>query len=427
MHTSASSLLRMIRRTPVPTPATPRVLGVDDFALRRSHRYGTILVDLERHQPIALLADRSADTLADWLRTHPGVEIIVRDRSTEYTRGATEGAPTAIQIADRWHVLQNLREAVERVLQRHHTALGQLPLRISPNAGALLCNPKPRRLRSVTASEQMRSDNSRIQRLARYQAVQALQAEGVSQREIARRLGMSRVTVRRFTSANTFPERALRQPRDSILDPYLAYLQRRWAAGCSNGSQLWRDIRTQGYAGAQRHVLRWVQRQRTSPAQTGPKAQVRANAIEPSEQTPLAVPLHTSHVRLAAARQLVGLFIRDAHTLGADDRRVLMRLLQDPQMADMYTLIQEFQSMVRTRHGPDLSDWLTACTASGLPDLQSFAAGLQRDEAAIRNALTESWSTGPVEGHINRLKMIKRQMYGRASLDLLQQRVLYAA
>jgi transposase len=112
-------------------------------------------------------------------------------------------------------------------------------------------------------------------------------------------------------------------------------------------------------------------------------------------------------VRLAAARQLVGLFIRDAHTLGADDRRVLMRLLQDPQMADMSTLIQEFQSMVRTRHGPDLSDWLTACTASGLPDLQTFAAGLQRDEAAIRNALTESWSTGPVEGHINRLKMIK--------------------
>jgi transposase len=249
MPISAASCLRIVRRTPLPLAATPRVLGVDDFALRRGRTYATILVDLEQRRPVDLLPDRTAATLATWLRQHPGVEVIVRDRSTEYTRGAIAGAPTAIQVADRWHLLHNLREAVERVLNRHHAQLRQLPVADSPPLPAA-AHLRPRRIRPVTASEQARQDVSRSQRFARYEAVRQLAAEGVPLREIARQLRLSRTTVRLFAMAETFPERATRRRSASILDPYHAYLHQRWAEGCTNGSQLWREIRAQGDGGA---------------------------------------------------------------------------------------------------------------------------------------------------------------------------------
>jgi len=245
MPISAASCVRIIRQTPLPPAATPRVLGVDDFALRRRQSYATILVDLEQRRPVDLLPDRTADTLATWLRQHPGVEVIARDRSTEYTRGAGTGAPSATQVADRWHLLHNLREAVERVLHRHYTHLRQLPVADPPPTPAL-AQSRPRRIRPVTTSEQARQDVSRSQRRARYDAVRQLAADGVAHREIARRLHLSRTTVRLFATAETFPERAPRRWRASILDPYHAYLHQRWADGCTNGSQLWRELRAQG-------------------------------------------------------------------------------------------------------------------------------------------------------------------------------------
>ncbi|HEX2243663.1 MAG TPA: ISL3 family transposase [Gammaproteobacteria bacterium] len=428
MPISAASCLRIVRRTTLPPATTPRVLGVDDFALRRGRTYATILVDLEQRRPVDLLPDRTADTLATWLRQHPGVEVIARDRSTEYTRGAIEGAPTAIQVADRWHLLQNLREAVERVLHRNHAHLRQLPV-ADPAPLPPAATIRPRRIRPVTASEQARQDASRSQRLARYAAVRQLAADGVAQREIARQVHLSRTTVRLFATAETFPERATRRRRTSILDRYHSYLQQRWAEGCSNGSQLWREIRAQGYPGARRHVLRWIQQQRVVPAPTGPTAKRHSRSA--SSGAPLTTqgkPKPTDQIAaLPAPRQLAWTFLRTPSELNAEEQATLTRVQQDPHMMRVYALAQQFQQMVRTRQAAQLSSWLDACATSGVPDLQTFAASLGREDAAIRHALTEPWSTGPVEGHITRVKLVKRQMFGRANFDLLRQRVLNAA
>ena len=215
----------------------------------------------------------------------------------------------------------------------------------------------------------------------------------------------------------------------SSLDPYHAYLHQRWAEGCTNGSQLWREIRAQDYGGGHRHVLRWLAQHRVVPAPTGPTAKRQRWS------TPSGAPLTTQGTTtttdgtaaLPAPRHVAWTFVRPPDELNAAEQAVLTRVQQDPQMRGVYTLAQQFQEMVRTRQAAHLSNWLAACATSGVADLQTFAAALSREEAAIRHALTEPWSTGPVEGHITRVKLVKRQMFGRANFDLLRQRVLYAA
>lgn len=423
-ETSADTLLRIVRGTPLPEALTPRVLGVDDWAQAKGRTYGTILVDLERHRTIDLLPDRRAETLSAWLKAHPGIEIITRDRSGEYARGIAEGAPEAGQVADRWHLLRNLREALERLLGRYPTQLSRLPAAESIGTRGSP-QQRPRRLRAVTESERLCQQASRARRQQRYEAVRALAAEGISERQIGHRLGIARGTVRRFLQAEAFPERALRQPMPSILNPFTAYLQKRWEAGCTNASQLWRELCERGYAGTRRQVARWAQHRRTEDAPTTPRKYLQVHdaasefqeGIDPSPQVP----------RLPAPRQLVWLLLRRPGELTDKQRETVERLRQEPKVVAASDLAQQFQAMIRSRAPEGLDDWLAKCAGSELPDLRSFAEGLARDRRAVLGALTEPWSNGQVEGQITRLKLMKRQMYGRAKLDLLRKRVLYAA
>jgi transposase len=390
------------------------VLGVDDWALRRGQKYGTILVDLERHQPVDLLLDRTAETLATWLRAHPGVELISRDRSPEYSRGASEGAPQAHQVADRWHLLKNLREALERLLSRLRTELEHLPL--PANAPPPTAVPRPA-LDSQKPSRQVALQANRERRYARYQAVRALLEQGVPQLQIAHQLGMARRTVRTFAQADTFPERALPPPVKSILDPYLPYLHRRLVEGCSNSSQLWRELQTQGYGGSRAQVASWVQSYRTHPSPSTPQRYL----ADPSPKPLKAAPLPSL---LPAPRQLVWYLLRSTDDLTPEEKRVFAQIRLHPQVDSAYRLSRQFQRMVRDHCADNLSAWLQACLDSAIPDLRTFAASLQREEPSIRLALSTAWSNGPVEGFVNRLKLIKRSMYGRANFDLLRLRVL---
>jgi transposase len=254
MPTSPDTLLRRVHRAPVPKRPTVRVLGVDDWAWKKGQRYGTILCDLERRCPVDLLPVRSADSFASWLKEHPGVEIISRDRGDEDIKGATQGAPQAVQVADRFHLLVNLREALMRALDRHHAHVQEAAKTVanSPESEALTVKAaeiEPAAERPAPTRATKQNQQRRARRLERYRRVLELHEQGVSLRGIARRLGIHRATVRHWLRAGSFPERARRHV-SSRTDAFLGYLRRRWDEGCHNAAQLTREIQSLGFAGS---------------------------------------------------------------------------------------------------------------------------------------------------------------------------------
>lgn len=423
MAMSPDTILRVVRAAALPERETPRVLGVDDFAFRRGKRYGTILIDLERRCRVGLLEDRTADTFAAWLAAHPGVEIISRDRGGAYAEGGRRGAPDAVQVADRFHVVKNLRETVERFLLRNHrvlrvpdkpaadTAAGGETVDVA-DAEAPVVSPEP-----VDATRAGREAAARRERrLARYEEVRRLRAEGLSLRAIAAQLGLARGTVHRFARAETFPERHPRARYPSTLDPYEVYVRQRWEEGCQNATQLWREVRARGFTGSSSTVRARVAAWRTTPAPRGrPKRTTVTTPLRPPEST-------------RSPRTVSWLLVADTDDLEEEDRLYLNDLMQRcPEVARVQTLTHEFLALVRGRDQPALNAWLDRAEESGIVDLAGFAGGIRRDRAAIDAMVTMDWSNGQTEGQVNRLKMIKRTMYGRANFDLLRQRALHAS
>jgi transposase len=448
MPLSPDTLLRLVRRDPRVDHPTPRHLGVDDVALRKGQVYGTILVDLDLHQPIDVLPERSAEILERWLKEHPGVEVITRDRATEYADGATRGAPAAVQVADRFHLLQNVREMLQRFLERHQAALmaatkadtlpaDTAPLVVGDAGTALIDLPTDQRAEAnaslTTASvppprlpkAMQQSQDRRGRRLTNYTTVRALHRQGLSIRVIAKQLHMSRKTVRCFVIADQFPERATRRRAPSKLDPFLPYLQQQLAAGQDNAMQLWRELRDQhGYSGSRALVSRWVaQHRHLCPVSDPAAAHPRRRGRPPAPAATMTSPPQ----RRCSARQAAWLLVRRPDDLEDADRCIVERLCQHSAVIDTaYHLAQDFIQIVRERQATALEPWLDRAVASDIPEIGSFVAGLQRDQAAVQAALDLSWSNGQVEGQVNRLKLIKRSMYGRANFDLLRQRVLAA-
>jgi transposase len=340
------------------------------------------------------LEDRSAETFAEWLKQHPGVEIISRDRSKDDQRGATDGAPTTQQVIDRWHVLKNMREAVERFL-RHSQ---------EPEAARGATTPRQKR----TSGERARSQGSRDYRLALYQQVQELYQQGGTILGIARQLHLGHRRVRTFVRSSSFPEWGKPARTKSAIDPYRPYLQERWQQGCHATGQLWQELQARGFSGSRMMVYRWVQRQ--NDTQTDPVA-------------PLQIP---PTLRLAP-RPLSWLFLRNPEHLEKQDKQILSHICQAQQADVVYGLAQQFMTMVKERNAKVLEAWLRDCQKSGIGDLVTFAQGLEKERSALYAALTLPYSNGPVEGKINKLKSIKRSMYGRSGFPLLRQKVLKAA
>jgi transposase len=446
MPVSPRTLLRLARRTPTLTHPTPKILGVDDFAFRKGQTYGTLLVDLQRHRPIDMLADRRADTLAHWLKSHPGVAIITRDRARDYADGATRGAPDAIQVADRFHIVQNVREMLQRLLEREQAGLRQASVALAAAREPELSKPR------VSAEESLvlpsatlqgaqgeaevqaavknspvlsRSQVRRMQRHSRYDAVRNLRAQGLSIRAIAHRLQIGRQTVRRFLVADVFPERASRPQVRSKLDPFIPYLRQQLAAGSSNGMQLWRDLRNHhGYDGSRGLVSRWIaQHRHLVPVSIPAAKESKRRGRPPSSKAAVG----GGEVRVISARQAAWLLVRRPEALEDDESRFVTRLCElCPGVQTAYPLAQEFLRIVRERHVDALEGWLTRAGKSGVREVGGFAAGLRQDQAAVAAALRLPFNNGQVEGQVNRLKLIKRSGYGRAKFDLLRQRVLAA-
>lgn len=412
ISTSADTLLRSIRCAWEGTPICPRVVGIDDWAMRKGHRYGTIIINLEEHRPIDLLPDRETATVATWLKQYPSIEIVTRDRANAYAEGIRQGAPQAIQVADRWHLLQNLLEAVKRFMDRQHSTLRQIKMSSSEHRVAVtspILTPEALLNKPKVSSRTQLTVERRAKRLHQYEQVHILHQQGRSQRQIARQLRLHRKTIRRYLNTDVFPERAARRAMPDPLLSFLPYLDRQWQAGFHNAIQLWREIRQQGYMGSQIRVSRWAHQQRQSLVQTNP-----------------GQPVLTSSRHSLSARQAAWLVVCPTKDLEPDEQEVLAQLKQVcPPTEVVHTLAQSFGQMIREHQKNQLADWIQAARCSGLDDLRHFAIGLERDYAAVEAALRFAWSNGQTEGQVHRLKLIKRQMYGRANFDLLRLRVLH--
>jgi transposase len=420
MPVSPDTLLRLIRGAPEGAVPAPMVLGVDDWAYRKGRRYGTILVDLERHRPVDLLPDRTAEALAAWLASHPGVRLVSRDRSGAYAEGITAGAPAAGQVADRWHLLDNVRAAVQQALERHRARLPAFPVP-SASAAADAAPPPSAPDRTplgsygrVSPRQERERQDARARRLDRYERVMALRERGWTVRRIAAEVGVSERTVNRWVAAGRFPERRRRVEARRLLVEHRPYLDRRWAEGCHTVARLCRELREQGYTGSCSLVYGYAAHLRTG--------------IPPPEANPPPVPTAPPPAQPPSPREVAWLLLRAADRLAEPERRYLDALRQaDPALATAVDLTRDFAAMVRGRQPDRLDDWLRAASASGIAEFQRLASGVDGDKAAVAAALAERWSNGQTEGQVLRLKLIKRQGYGRAKIDLLRKRVLRAA
>lgn len=397
LSVSSDLLLRLIRYTPCSTQDTLRVLGIDDWAFRKRHTYGTILVDLERQRVIDLLPDREASTVAAWLRQHPSIEIVSRDRGQTYIEGVTAGAPQATQVADRFHLLRNLLEVLTKVCERRVLDLKTLAKDLELPAIDVPVTAEPAAAATI-------SDVNLSPREVVFQKVKQLQQQGQSQRVVARETGLSRQTVARYFRLAALPPRTVTYQTRSAATAFLPYLLQRWEAGCQNRRQLFEEIQTQGYRGSYASVWRALRYLQQPDATTKP-SKVRS---------PYSAPRNAAWLLMCPGAKLT-----------VDEERARAKLCAHSEpLQQAYTLAQAFWKLFQKSEAPPLDAWLNQAATSAIPEFERFAKSLRSDYQAVQAALTLPWSNGQVEGQVNRLKLIKRQMYGRAKFDLLRQRVI---
>ncbi len=366
---SKDTLLRVVRRHAAHATSPLCVIGIDDWAWKRGQRYGSIICDLERRRVVDLLPDREPATVEAWLSCHPEVRVISRDRGGGYGQAATRAAPQAVQVADRWHLMENASAAFLEAVRR-----SMRPIRVA--LGSATIDPT-----LLTHAERLQHEGY-LRREEAYGIIRALAKAGTPIKEIVRRTDRSRKLVREIVrggGGDAF------RCRSNILEPHLAWLDVEWAAGCRNGAELWRRLSASGFRGSLRVVAEWATRRRRA----------ETTGCERLRKPPPA--------------------------------RMLSRLLlseREPVLVSARELVERFHQMVRDRDPAALPAWITDAAGSVLA---SFGKGIVADRGAVAAAMTQPWSNGQTEGQITKLKLVKRQMYGRAKLDLLRARLLAPA
>lgn len=403
IQTTRQTILRRIMDLPDLPTGSILFLGIDDFSFKRGRRFGTILINLETRRVVDLLPDRKAETAASWMYQHPDLMAVSRDRGGEYAAAATAGAPQATQYADRFHLMKNLGEALEGLLARHLAAHRKKEAQASDEFAHLWRTQSTKRTPKLEQLQQAR----REERLARYEQVITLRKQRLSYQAIAGRVGMGASTVQSWLAAGRFPERKPRE-QGNLLDRYLPYVVQRWEQGCHNITQIYQELLARGYKGSYASVYDNLVRH--FPA--GRKFSKDDAALQ---------------VAPVLSRQGAFLFLRQSEKLEAREQETLVLLRQfHPEVDLAYGLVQQFTQILRERRGKRLDDWLEQVKRSHIPELQSFAAGIEKDKDAVRSGLTWWINNGMVEGHVTKLKLIKRQGYGKAGFPLLRKRVLHA-
>ena len=401
LRCSADTLLRRVINTPETKQSGAPHVGIDEWAWHRGHRYGTLIVNLDTHRPLVLLPGRDQRTLATWFRKYPEIQVVSRDRSGVYATAAREGAPQARQVADRWHLLKNIGDEPERMMYRYmpliRLVVRELSLKKSPEPELSVPVASLRRLERL-------KQHIRKKRHQRWTEVMALHNKGCSFREISRITGLSRVTVSRWVRSGTFPEMSTRPPKRGLLDPWREWLKEQRESGNYNASRIWREMVARGFTGSETIVRDAVAKWRKG-----------------------WIPPVTTAARLPSVSRVSRWLMPWRIIRGEENyasRFISLMCEKEPELKIAQQLVLEFYRILKTQNKSQLSSWFTRVHESGSAELRRVAAGMEADAAAICEAISSRWSNGVVEGHVNRLKMLKRQMYGRAGFELLRQRVM---
>ena len=380
---SNDTLLRAVRRRGAPSFAPPVIIGIDDWAWRRNHRYGTLICDLERRKTIALLPDREPATAEAWLTGQPQISVVARDRGGGYALATQKALPNAVQVADRWHLMENAShaflDAVRKSMRQIRSAIGSATI-----------NPA-----LLTAAEKLQYEGY-LRREETNAAILAMAKEGATIKQIVRSAGYSRGLARKVLRGQRSD---VFRVRSSSLEAYLPWLDEQWAAGRRNGSELWRSLKQRGFRGCLRVVSEWSARRRRSE-----KMDVSAISRAPSART-IARLMTTGRDQLSKAETV---------TVAAIESGVV-------PLVEAREVVADFQAMIRRKAPAELDRWIERAKTSLVAGL---ANGVTNDKAAVSSALSSGWSNGQAEGQICKLKLVKRQMYGRGKLDLLQARVI---
>ena len=401
LRCSADTLLRRVINTPETKQSGAPHVGIDEWAWHRGHCCGMLIVNLDTHRPLVLLPGRDQRTLATWFRKYPEIQVVSRDRSGVYATAAREGAPQARQVADRWHLLKNIGDAPERMMYRHIPLIRLVASELSPKKSP---DPEP----SVPAASLRRPERlkqqTRKKRHQRWTEVMALHNKGCSFREISRITGLSRVTVSRWVGSGTFPEMSTRPPKRGLLDPWREWLKEQRESGNYNASRIWREMVARGFTGSETIVRDAVAKWR--------------KGWNPPVTTAVRLPSVSRVSRWLMPWRIT----RDEENYAS--RFISLMCEKEPELKIAQQLALEFYRILKTQNKSQLSSWFTRVHESGSAEFRRVAAGMEADAAAICEAISSHWSNGVVEGHVNRLKMLKRQMYGRAGFELLRQRVM---
>lgn len=454
MQVTPTTIIRRLRAVPTKLPSTVRQLGVDDWAWKKGQTYGTILVDLDLHRPIELLPDRSEKTLEAWLRTHPEIDTVSRDRAGAYAEAARKGAPQAQQVADRFHILKNLRERLKDLMDtkqsclpegEEHTSdaipakaqgIKELPEQPQPEEledpaqekHYRVMSPSPRERPAGVSYDAFHKQVRRDNRYARYEAVRTLHQQGFNKSEISRRLGLCRQTITTYLEADVFPEITLRPQKASILDPYKPYILQRWQQRCCNGVQLYAEIKARGYAGSQPLLAIFLADLRKKHQEAGDPTILTFDDTQMTVVLPFPLPPKPQVTQRMSPTRASWLFFKRPEKLEEKQRQQVEQIRGGhPDLDAAYLLSQDFVTMLAERRDQDLDAWLHQAEQSRIPEVQGFVNGIRRDYAAVKAAFSSEISNGQVEGQVLRLKLQKRQVYGRANFDLLRLRVLHRA
>lgn len=402
INVSADTLIRIIRNTPETIMKIPEVVGIDDWAFRKGTKYGTIIVNNETGKPIELLPDRKTETVEVWLKSHPGIKYITRDRARFYKKAIDNEAPNTIQIADRWHLIKNLTEAVQLLLLRKNNILIQ-------TAKSFFAKKIDSEVTESLNIEEIKSkaDKERIfrreRRLKRFNKVKELFSQGFTQREIKKEIGVNFNTIRRYLSFEELPEIL----RPSILAKFRPYLEKRWNEGCHNTKELWKEICLQGFHGAYTTVKYFIK----------PRSRKKGKVISYSSY---------SKEYLKTPKETAFIIQKEEKDLQEKDKEFRNKLFElFPDILRVSEIVKEFKHILKEKDIKGFSNCVEKMMKSE-KEICSFANGLKTDWEAVKSAVCLKWSNGKTEGNVNRLKLIKRKMYGRAKFDLLRLRVLHS-